>query len=240
MKFRVNDLVWIPSQKQKGKIKAITRTVPPVYKVEVIVNFDKETGERTTKLIEVKGENLKPYRKQRTRTRRKFKNIWAKVHPDAKIPTKRREDAGYDIYACFDEDELILKKLQPNFVPTGIASALPPSFYWNVKHERGLTGKYGMLLLSGCIDSGYRGEWFINICPLYKDVVISKTYQFPIENGKKKPVELEDKIMYPYDLAIAQAVKLPVYDDENIEIPYKELLKIKSERGTGKLGDSGK
>src|SRR5690606_14169728 len=121
MKFRVNDLVWIPSQKQKGKIKAITRTVPPVYKVEVIVNFDKETGERTTKLIEVKGEDLKPYRKQRTRTRRKFKNIWAKVHPDAKIPTKRREDAGYDIYACFDEDELILKKLQPNFVPTGIA-----------------------------------------------------------------------------------------------------------------------
>lgn len=167
-------------------------------------------------------------------------NLWAKTNPNGVIPSKRREDAGYDIYACFDQDELVLKKLQPNKVPTGIASAIPPTHYWNVKHERGSTGKFTMLLLSGCIDSGYRGEWFINICPLHKDVVISKTYDFPIEDGKKKPVEIEDKVMYPYEVAIAQAVKLPVPDDEDKEIPYDQLKKIKSERGSGIEGSSGK
>lgn len=168
------------------------------------------------------------------------KNLWAKTNPNAIIPSKRREDAGYDIYAYFEEDEFTLKRLQPNMIPTGLASAISPDYYWNIKHERGSTGKYAMLLLSGCIDSGYRGEWFINICPLYKDVVISKTYDFPVVKGKKKPVELEDKIMYPYDLAIAQAVKLPVPDDENQEVAYDELLTIKSERMLGKYGDSGK
>lgn len=167
-------------------------------------------------------------------------NLWAKYHPNAIIPSKRKEDAGYDIYACFDQDELILKRLQGNPIPTGIGSAISDEYYWNVKHERGSTGKHTMLLLSGCIDSGYRGEWFINICPLKKDVVISKTFDFPISEGKKKPVELEDKIMYPYDIAIAQAVKLPVPDDEDVEVPLEKLLKIKSERGTGKYGSSGK
>lgn len=167
-------------------------------------------------------------------------NLWAKVKEGAKIPSKRLEDAGYDIYACFEEDELRLKALQPNLVPTGIASAIEPTHYWNVKHERGSTGKYTMLLLSGCIDSGYRGEWFLNISPLNKDIVISKTFEFPLKDGKKKPVELKDVVVYPYDLAIAQAVKLPVPNDENKEVTYEELLTYKSERGLGKIGDSGK
>ena len=29
--------------------------------------------------------------------------VFAKVKPDAIIPTKKTENAGYDIYACFDE-----------------------------------------------------------------------------------------------------------------------------------------
>lgn len=168
------------------------------------------------------------------------KNVWAKVKPNAIIPSKRKEDAGYDIYACFDEDEITLHKLKSNKVPTGIASAISSDYYWNTKHERGSSGKYTMLLLSGCIDSGYRGEWFLNMCPLEKDVVISKKYNFPIEDGKRKPVVLDDKVMYPYDVAIAQAVKLPVPDDKDEELSYDELLNIKSERGIGIEGSSGK
>ena len=37
--------------------------------------------------------------------RTQMKTIYfAKVKPEAKIPSKRDEDAGYDIYACFEED----------------------------------------------------------------------------------------------------------------------------------------
>ena len=34
------------------------------------------------------------------------KLYWAKVKEDAIIPTKRDEDAGYDLYHCFEEDYL--------------------------------------------------------------------------------------------------------------------------------------
>ena len=35
------------------------------------------------------------------------KLYFAKLRPEAVIPSKRDEDAGYDIYACFDEDYLL-------------------------------------------------------------------------------------------------------------------------------------
>ena len=36
---------------------------------------------------------------------------FAKVHPNAIIPSKREEDMGFDIYACFDEDYIMIKYL---------------------------------------------------------------------------------------------------------------------------------
>lgn len=166
---------------------------------------------------------------------------FAKTRSDAIIPSKRDEDAGYDFYACFDEDEMILKKDKANLVPTGIASAFPSKYYLNLKHERGSTGKYGMAVFAGVVDSGFRGEIWINIIPTYKDVIISKVYDFPKkENGKPKPVELDDVIYYPYELAIAQGTLEIVPDVEVKEISYEELEKIPSIRGKSQMGDSGK
>ena len=48
---------------------------------------------------------------------------FAKTDPSAKIPTKRDEDAGYDIYACFKQDEMIIPPHTTVMIPTGIASA---------------------------------------------------------------------------------------------------------------------
>ena len=47
---------------------------------------------------------------------------FAKVKPSAKIPTKRQEDAGMDVYACFDEDYMIIMPHETKMIPTGIAS----------------------------------------------------------------------------------------------------------------------
>ena len=33
---------------------------------------------------------------------------FAKVKPDAIIPSKRDEDGAYDLYACFDEDYMVI------------------------------------------------------------------------------------------------------------------------------------
>jgi DUTP diphosphatase len=47
-------------------------------------------------------------------------------------------------------------------------------------------------------------------------------------------------ILYPYEKAICQALVLPVPEVEIEEYTYEELKAIPSERGTGRLGSSGK
>ena len=51
------------------------------------------------------------------------KLYWAKVKPDAKIPQKRYEDAGYDLYPCFEEDYMVIEPHETKLVPLGVASA---------------------------------------------------------------------------------------------------------------------
>ena len=87
---------------------------------------------------------------------------FSKVRDNAIIPTKRDEDAGYDVYACFDGDYIVIDIRDTVLIPTGIASALPKDKYIHIE-ERGSTGSIGMKKSAGIIDSGYRGEWFIAI-----------------------------------------------------------------------------
>ena len=106
-----------------------------------------------------------------------------------KIPSKKEEDAGYDFYACFEEDFFVIEALSTKAVPTGIATAFSKKYYAQVE-ERGSTGKVGMKKSSGVIDSGYRGEWFImtynaNNKPLIISKIpaeeLAETFEF---NGK--------------------------------------------------------
>ena len=87
---------------------------------------------------------------------------FAKVRPDAKIPNKRIEDMGFDIYACFDEDYIEIGPHETKLIPTGIASSCDPKYGFLLR-ERGSTGSKGIALRCGVIDSGYRNEWFIGI-----------------------------------------------------------------------------
>ena len=87
---------------------------------------------------------------------------FAKIKESAKIPTKRKEDAGYDIYACFEEPYIIIQPHETLKVTTGLASSIPAEYCFIIK-ERGSTGSIGMGQRSGVIDSGYRNEWLIPI-----------------------------------------------------------------------------
>lgn len=160
----------------------------------------------------------------------------AKVRPDAIIPTKRKEDAGYDIYANLEKEngrvELWCYKGKTTLVPTGIAMALPDTHYFNAKHERGSTGKIGLSVLAGVVDSGYRGELFIALVPLTKDVVIT--------DAVKDVEDIGNVILYPYSKAIAQGTIDLVPNVKIEEVTYEDLLSIESERGLTKLGESGK
>ena len=82
---------------------------------------------------------------------------FAKVRPTAIIPTKRDEDAGFDIYANFEEDFRISPPHETRIIPSGIACACDTDYCLILK-ERGSTGTKGMAQRCGVIDSGYRGE----------------------------------------------------------------------------------
>lgn len=162
-------------------------------------------------------------------------NIYfAKTNPKAHIPTKRAEDAGYDIYACFEEDYIEIKPHETKMIPTGIASACSPDYCFILK-ERGSTGSKGMAQRCGIIDSGYRGEWF---CP------ITNTTDMTIRICKESVIDKCAKVAgvrtYPYEKAICQALVVPVPSLEVKELSYDEIVKINSERGIGALGSSNK
>lgn len=167
--------------------------------------------------------------------------IFAKVQEgsEAKIPTKRDEDAGYDVYACFESDFMRIPAHTTVLVPTGIASALSKNLYFQIE-ERGSTGSKGIKKSAGVIDSGYRGEWFIAITNTNKsDLFIAK--EKAVQKLKDAAAILEtDIIIYPYEKGIAQAVLHEALPVTVKEISYGELKDIKSERGTGMIGSSNK
>ena len=69
--------------------------------------------------------------------------------------------AGLDIFAI---EDLSIAPKQRVMARTGLAVAIPPGFYGRVAPRSGLAAKNGLDVLSGVIDSDYRGEI---ICLLY-------------------------------------------------------------------------
>ena len=157
---------------------------------------------------------------------------FAKVRESATIPSKRIEDAGYDVYADFEYCDLTIFPHETKMIPTGIASAFSDNYYFQIE-ERGSTGSIGMKKSAGVIDSGYRNEWFIPI---------TNTNDIPIVITKlvDKVEQTDELILYPYKKGICQAVLLPVPKAQIEEISYEELSQIPSKRGAGALGSSNK
>lgn len=158
---------------------------------------------------------------------------FAKVRPTAKIPSKRLEDAGYDIYCDFPEEMMVIQPHEIKLVPTGIASAMSSKYYLNFKHERGSTAKIGLMTAAGVVDSGYRNEIFLALYnPTGKAIAITKEVT--------ETTVTEDFVLYPYTKAVAQATLDLVSKVDVKEISYEQLKEIPSVRGTGALGSSGK
>ncbi|AVP87048.1 deoxyuridine 5'-triphosphate nucleotidohydrolase Dut [Candidatus Phycorickettsia trachydisci] len=69
------------------------------------------------------------------------------------------QSAGMDLYAAISED-IILKPMTRNMVPTGICIALPKGYEGQVRSRSGLAAKHGIMVLNspGTIDADYRGE----------------------------------------------------------------------------------
>ena len=157
---------------------------------------------------------------------------FARLRPEAIIPSKRDEDSDYDLYACFDGEELVIAPFSCGYVPTGIISAFDSDV--GVKfEERGSNTKWCGIVQAGVIDSGYRGEWLV-----------------AIYNGNPVPVHItkavvtvtrtDGAVLVPYGKAVCQFAVRHIPECEIRELSCEEILAIPSARGQGKLGSSGK
>ena len=160
---------------------------------------------------------------------------FARVRPDAKIPSKRDEDAGYDLWPCFENDWIEIQPFESKLIPTGIASAIESNYAF-IFRERGSTGTKNIKVNAGVIDSGFNGEWFVSIYNANKiPLFISKFGT----TGEQSPItEHPDAILYPYDKAIAQAILIQVPRAEIEEVNYSEIANRNTERGAGQLGST--
>lgn len=165
------------------------------------------------------------------------KIYFAKIKDKAVIPTKEEENAGYDIFACFDEDYIYIKPFSTKLVPTGIAWASSEQFYLQIE-ERSSTGSKGIKKSAGVIDSGYRGEIKIATTNANdKDLYISNLDE---EELRKKYSINEDALVYSAKKAIAQAIVHRVEKMDIEEISYQEIQKIPSKRGDKGWGSTNK
>lgn len=160
---------------------------------------------------------------------------FARLRDTARIPTKRFEDAGFDIYT--DSPYQIIKPNETAMLPTGIISAFDPAWYIQLQ-ERGSTGALGLAIRAGVIDSGFRGEWKVLITnhndkPIY--FVDDYNYEKIHNAGNGDGI-----ILFSTNKAICQAIVLPVPECEIDVIGVQEIMSIASTRGDGMLGSSGK
>lgn len=157
---------------------------------------------------------------------------FAKCRKEAIIPSKREGDGCYDIYACFDDNEIQINPFEVKLIPTGICSTFSDKYRVGIR-ERGSNTKSCLITMAGQIDSNYTGEWFVALYNANNiPVVITK-------DVKEVTKELLS-IKIPYSKAIAQfAFELvPSVIIQEISVDY--IKSLSTDRGSGKLGSSGK
>lgn len=137
------------------------------------------------------------------------------LNENAKIPTKGSAGAaGRDLYACLDENTMIIPPHKTYIVPLGFAMAIPEGWVGLVFPRSGISMKKGLRLANGVgvIDSDYRGEWKVL---LHNDTDSVQT----IENGER----------------IAQVVFVKYKD----VVFYSAQMLDDTSRGDGGFGSTG-
>lgn len=134
-----------------------------------------------------------------------------KLHQDAIVPQYAHPgDAGLDICSLEDYE---LQLSERHTFKTGISMSIPEGFVALIWDKSGLAGKYGIKVMGGVIDSGYRGEYLIVL-------LNTSNKAYTIKKGDK----------------IAQILIQPIVSVEVEET--KEL--DNTDRGDGNFGSTGR
>lgn len=138
-----------------------------------------------------------------------------KLRPDAVLPKYGTPyAAGADLYACMDEDKIVIASGETKFVHTGLSLELPEGTVGLVYARSGLASKRGIAPANkvGVVDSDYRGEIMV-----------------AMHNHSSAPQIVEK------GERVAQLVVAPYYTADFEEVAELE----ESGRGTAGFGSTG-
>ena len=149
-----------------------------------------------------------------------------KLRAAAKMPTRAHaDDAGWDLYYCAPEGrEGVAPPLtacgDARFValPTGLAMAFSAGWVFKIEARSGWASKFGVSVLAGVVDAGYRGEVVVLL---------------------RVPVDAEGRALFPiaHGDKVAQGLFLPVPAVTPVEVD--ELpASLRGEAGWGSTGHS--
>jgi len=163
---------------------------------------------------------------------------FSRMGEDVILPSKKEDDAGFDIYARITEDFLILQPHETTLIPTGLRVWVPKGYYMQL-FERGSTGVRGIGQRAGVIDSSYTGEILVPITNHNDAFLVLTNRDVSMEEINPNSI-WERHIVYPLNKAIAQGVILPVPHFTVEEITEEAMLSRETHRGEGRLGSSQK
>ena len=89
-----------------------------------------------------------------------------KLNEKAMLPSGgSAKAAGYDLYACLEEDTLVIAPHTTALVGTGLAAAIPEGYFGGIFARSGLASKQGLRPANcvGVVDSDYRGEIMVSL-----------------------------------------------------------------------------
>ncbi len=147
-----------------------------------------------------------------------------KLSPQGKIPTKRVEDAGYDLYAA---DRVSILPGQRMLIKTDIALEIPDGYYGHICPRSGLALKHGIQVMAGIIDPSYRNN--IGVV-LYNSCIVGTNIN-QLNSLTKDPNTFEINI----GDRIAQIIFKQYHEFE-----FEEGELSESSRGMGGFGSTGK
>ena len=172
-----------------------------------------------------------------------FKNnneiYFSKFREKAIFPSRKLEDAGYDFYACFDEDFILLEPEEIKLIPTGISWASSPSYFLYLT-GRSKMSSIGLDTRPGVIDSGYRGEIRSILHNGRKENLVISNISEEDFKRKYKDIAKTPYYFYPTTNAIVQGLIQKVENVDIKEMPYQELLTLSSSRREKGFGSSDK
>lgn len=163
---------------------------------------------------------------------------FAKLTPKAIIPNKKDEDAGYDIWACIEEDFIKIDPLESVLIHTGICTHFPEGYVMVLK-ERSSTGLKGISLRSGIVDQSYEGEIGViwTNCS-NKSIYLSNLPEEELyEAAHREPGSCT---YYSTQKAICQALLLSVANFTVDEVSKDAIQRNASERSSKGYGSTNK